>query len=141
MGRNTEIALRYRTVSNDKTLDTVIVSGAITSDMIEVMQSNMYHGFQAICHQIGLPSPVEKVASIRQLESWEDHPWTEFVDFVRRTPEPSDLLTDKAPTIDLTIAELVSRFRALRGWDARSEKDRLGIVSARDLEQSGYSPS
>jgi hypothetical protein len=74
MARNTLISLRYRTVSIDKTLDEVIVAGEISAEMIEVLQAKLYQGYQAVCHQVGLPSPIEKIAAERRLESGEDHP-------------------------------------------------------------------
>ena len=97
---NTRMNYLYRDASNYKTCNSVVLSGVMTDEMFKEMQECCEDGYEMfIPEQLGLDL-------IRDWETTEDdHPYAELEDY--------ELVPDK-PTTDMTVEELLEKFREAR---------------------------
>lgn len=100
---NTRFSYLYRDASNYKQANAVVVRGAFQGSDEEAIVASLNDEEYFIPRQIGLPE--ERFDNLSE----HDHCWFEYVELC---------LTDAKPTIDLSIAQLVERFRAVgsSGW-------------------------
>ena len=98
---NTRLNYLYRDAANFKTCNSVVLSGVMTDEMFEEMQCCCEDAKELfIPEQLGLDL-------IRNWETTEDdHPYAELEDY--------ELVPDK-PTIDMTVEELLEKFREAEG--------------------------
>lgn len=112
---NTKISYMYRDADNYKTWNEEVLKGEISAQqlmtIVDCLEDKMYF----IPSQVGLPE-------VRFDDVTEaDHCWFELC------PEQDFSSTEHAPTIDMTVDELVKRFQAARGrWNDESF---LGIAA------------
>lgn len=102
---NTRIAYLYRDACNYKSHNEVVVAGKISDEQMEIVLDSLDEGLYFIPSQIGLPE-------IRfEEETEDDHPWFELERY-------GFCLTTDAPTVDITIEQLVEAFAnaAEEGW-------------------------
>ena len=102
-GNNTRFSYLYRDASNYKQANAVVVRGAFQKSDEYVVVASLNDEEYFIPRQIGLPE--ERFDKLSE----DDHCWFEYTEMC---------LTDAKPTIDLSIAQLVERFRAVGsgGW-------------------------
>ena len=100
---NTMFSYLYRDASNYKRANAVIVRGAFQGSDEEAIEASLNDGEYFIPRQLGLPE--ERFDKLGE----DDHCWFEYVELC---------LTDAKPTIDLSIVQLVERFRVVgsSGW-------------------------
>lgn len=103
---NTEICYTYCDASNYKVHNTVVVTGNLTRTEIEQILSNRYEGEFFIPAQVGLPEN-----RFNAYRKQDDHIW--FI-----LPDDAFSPTNQKPTISITAAELLAKFKLVDGnWD------------------------
>ncbi|MCD8365944.1 MAG: hypothetical protein LUC83_09115 [Clostridiales bacterium] len=102
---NTKIEYYYRDCSNYRKYNVVVVSGKITPKQITTIISCLEFGELFVPEFVGLPA--------ERLEEYEFQPDedTPFLELSR----DSFSLTDEAPTCDMTVDQLVSKFEKMKG--------------------------
>ncbi|WP_394969916.1 hypothetical protein [Candidatus Allofournierella merdipullorum] len=103
---NTLMSYLYRDASNYKVTNTVVLAGIITQEQIDEIAEALNAGCYFIPSQIGLPE--------KRFDDYteDDHCWFEL------DPETAFSETVQAPTINMTVAELVRKFGEVNGcWD------------------------
>lgn len=100
---NTRFSYLYRDASNYKKANAVVIRGAFLHSDEETILASLNEGEFFIPRQVGLPE--ERFDKLSE----DDHCWFEYMEMG---------LTDAKPTIDLSVAQLVERFRAVgsSGW-------------------------
>jgi len=126
---NTLLTLTYRDAGNFKRQLEEVVRGAISASQVERLSRKFESGYMLIAEQLGLPTP-----SFEEMPGEEDWPseeldhvytsWAQFED-ADGAPALSTLLTDRPPTLAMTIDELVARTEAVRRWNVSDEWDRM----------------
>lgn len=102
---NTKIEYMYRDASNYKDWYEVVVKGKITTDQFDAIHDCLDAGTHFIAGQIGLPADGFRGYDVNE----DDHPWYEMGGIS---------LTEEEPTQDLTIDEVVRRFKEAKdNWD------------------------
>lgn len=105
--KNTSIHYIYRDACNYKIRSDEVVAGLLTEAEREEIIACCDSGVYFIASQVSLPE--------NRFERWteDDHPWFEFDDGVASFES-----TDAEPTLSITAAELLEKFRAAEGnWD------------------------
>ena len=100
---NTMFSYLYRDASNYKKANAIVSRGAFQNSDEDTVKASLLDGENFIPRQIGLPE--ERFDKLSE----DDHCWFEYMELC---------LTDAKPTIDLSIEQLVERFRAVgsSGW-------------------------
>jgi hypothetical protein len=137
LAKNTTINLLYVSGNNDKVGLEVVVKGAMNEQHLEQICGNLRDGISFIAHQVGLPTPSESAGY--QL-GYLDHAFTTIAEiyYSKEGTEGVDINsmhTDKSPTMDISIDELVQRI-ANASWDVDAEMLRLGLDFKKDSETS-----
>lgn len=133
--RNTKLNLLYVDAANYKTSLTVVLAGAITDEQIAAIKPKLDYGTGIIAEQVGLPTPS---FNSRGNDGWPsddvDHVFTTLLDFEdfqvsqdanEDLPAASEMLTDDAPSLGVTIGSLVSNILAVESWDVAAEWQRM----------------
>ena len=103
---NTLMSYLYRDSSNYKINNTVVLAGIITQKQIDEIAVTLNEGCYFIPSQIGLPE--------KRFDDYteEDHCWFEL------DTETAFSETAQAPTVNMTVSELVSKFGEVNGcWN------------------------
>ena len=101
---NTKIEYMYRDASNWKDWYAVVVKGKITTEQYDEIQDCL-DDEKFIAAQVGLAADGIRGYDVNE----DDHPWYEM---------GAISLTEEAPTVNITIDELVKRFKEAKGnWD------------------------
>ncbi len=107
---NTQISYLYRDASNYKQHMMVVLSGVVSDEDKQLIKAKLDSGEFFIPSQVDLPDLQGMM--INGIDEDEDHVWHELLGIKT---------TESKPTYELTSAELVSRFSAVKEWlvDAR----------------------
>lgn len=132
MGKNTKLTLLYRDAGNYKEYQTEVLAGEVTTEQLAAMAAKLDDGTYLVAEQVGLPTPsFANLGSPGWPRAKTDHVFTTLADFEEALdegedlPDPADLLTDEAPTLDLDVATLVARLQAITTWAVRPEWERM----------------
>lgn len=121
MSRNTKITYLYRDASNYKMTTEVILKGEITEEGKQTILDNLEDGEYFIPRQVGLPE--NRFEELTE----DDHCYFEL-------DENSFEITDLPATEDMTVKELVEKFRETEGcWDSITY-----AITAGDFDLSQY---
>lgn len=113
---NTRINYLYRDACNYKKHNEVVLSGELTPTHLKRIEACLMDGEFFVPRCVGLPE-----RRIEDVRTDDDHCWFEW-----SISEDYDLnesgvqLTDKPPTVDMTVEELVANFEKVSEWDETS---------------------
>jgi len=124
---NTRLDLEYRDASNYRANASVVVKGEITQEMICHIDQNLEDGMFIISHQVGLPTPAERLHGEYGGADEDDHVFTALEEWEDGDlPSVEDLLTCDAPTIDMTVDVLAQKIGSAY-WDVGAEMIRQDL--------------
>ena len=123
---NSVFDLEYRDAANYRAGERVVVSGEITQDQIDEISRNLEDGQFIIAHQVGLPTPAEKLHAEFGVDS-DDHVFTTLEQWESDQPTIADFLTEDPATIEMTVEELARKIGSA-SWDVSGEMERQGLL-------------
>lgn len=106
--KNSLIELMYRDAGNYKSYRTEIVVGEISVDDWQAIVATLDMGELFVAEQVGLVQPEPSAGLDPEL----DHGFTCLVD-----ADAGPYYTDAAPTMNISAADLVARFKAVTAWN------------------------
>lgn len=123
---NTQFDLEYRDASNYRAAARVVVKGEINQDQIDKISRNLEDGMFIIAHQVGLPTPAERLHNEFGASS-DDHVFTTLEQWEADQPTIADFLTEDPATIDMTVDDLAEKI-GTASWDVSGEMERQGLL-------------
>jgi len=126
---NTKIKYLYRDASNYKAWNEEIIAGEMTMDDVIRISHSLFEREYFIPRDVGLPE-----TRITDYRTDDDHCWFEWEMGV---DDDGNLygfeITSKAPTVQMTVEELVKNFENVKSWDETSWMDDYEYMSYDEL--------
>jgi len=122
---NTLIRITYRTASNYKAHEEVVLPGPISEPTIGLIAAHAVDGYQVIPSEVGLPSLAEEL--IDACGAFDESDFVAHVEldaWLEGLPSPTELLTTRPATVSFT-AEAFGAMVAQAAFDIQHEMDRL----------------
>lgn len=105
---NTVFELMYRDAGNYKSYRTEILTGEVSQKDWQAIVATLDMGELFVAEQVGLVQPEPSTGLDPEL----DHGFTCLVE-----AETGPHYTEAAPTLDISAADLVARFKAVTAWN------------------------
>lgn len=122
---NTLITLMYRDAANYKSFCREVVRGEITAEQLAAISPKLEDGCMLIAEAVGLPTPSFLFEGKDDFPNDDiDHVFTTLC-AVEDGDAPKELHTAEAPTLDMSVDELVAAIVAINEWPIGAEWDRM----------------